>query len=91
MVNNIRLIMQERRDAIHLKPGMLHDFNDKFYKEVFPRLQRQNGFVDAIIIIGADCCTVEVITEWSTEEDAAAYSSDPDRMKMLEVLLDRAA
>ena len=67
--------MYARNVSIHLKPGMLNDFNKTFGQEVLPLLRKQKGFKDEITFFMPDSNDLIAISLWDNKESAEAYNT----------------
>jgi len=58
--------------------------------EILPWLQKQEGFLDLIILAAPDSSEVATLSFWESQRDAQAYnlSGYPEALKILDKLLD---
>jgi len=79
-----------RKVSVRLKPDSLSEFTKLMDREVLPWLQKQDGFLDLIILAGTDSREVATISFWEHQGNAEAYNSYgyPDVLKVLAELLD---
>lgn len=82
--------MFARKVAAQLKPNSLTEFTALMECEILPWLQKQEGFVDLIILVVPGGREVTAISFWDERCDAQRYHSSgyPEVLKSLEKLLD---
>jgi len=79
-----------RKVSVRLKPNSLSQFTNLMDREVLPWLQKQEGFLDLIILAGSDSREVATISFWDHQGNAEAHNSYgyPDVLRVLAELLD---
>lgn len=79
-----------RKVSVRLRPNSLSEFTNLMDREILPWLQKQEGFVDLIILAATDSLEVATISFWEHKGNAEAYNSCgyPDVLKLLGELLD---
>ena len=84
--------MFARKVTARLRLNALKEFTSLMEREVLPWLQKQEGFLDLIILAVPDGGEVTTISFWDHEGDAQAYNSSgyPEVLKILAELLDGA-
>jgi heme-degrading monooxygenase HmoA len=65
--------MYARNVSINLKPGSADQLSQKFEQDILPRLKRQEGFQDAIMLLPEGGKYVIAISLWDGKESAEAY------------------
>ena len=82
--------MFARKVSVRLKPNSLSAFTNLMDREILPWLQKQEGFLDLIILAGTDNQEVATISFWEHKGNAEVYNSCgyPDVLKVLAELLD---
>jgi hypothetical protein len=84
--------MFARKVSVRLKPNSISEFTNLMDREVLPWLQKQEGFLDLIILAGTDSQEVTTISFWDHLGNAEIHNSYgyPDVLKVLAGLLDGA-
>jgi heme-degrading monooxygenase HmoA len=82
--------MFARKVSVRLKPDSLREFASLVECKILPWLQRQEGFLDLIILALPDGSEVATISFWDHEANAQSYNSSgyPEAVQILEKLLD---
>jgi hypothetical protein len=82
--------MFARKVYVRLKPNGLRIFAQLMEREVFPWLQRQQGFLESIVLVASDGVEVQVLSFWDEgtceEYDVADYPAGI--LQTLEAVLD---
>jgi heme-degrading monooxygenase HmoA len=65
--------MYARNVTINLKPDSANRLSQKFEQDILPRLKRQDGFQDAIMLLSEGGKSVIAISLWDGKESAEAY------------------
>ncbi len=79
-----------RKVAVRLRANSLKEFASLMESEILPWLQKQEGFLDLIILAAPDSSEVATLSFWESQRDAQAYnlSGYPEALKILDKLLD---
>jgi hypothetical protein len=79
-----------RKVAARLKPDSLTEFTNLMEREILPWLQRQEGFLDLIILAVPPCREVATISFWDDKVNAQSYHAEgyPEALNVLQNLLD---
>jgi len=82
--------MFARKVAALLKPNSLPEFTHLMECEILPRLRKQEGFLDLVILAVPDRDEVATISFWDRQADAEAYQESvyPEVVEILGKLLD---
>ncbi|HWR34844.1 MAG TPA: antibiotic biosynthesis monooxygenase [Clostridia bacterium] len=59
-----------------IRPDKINDFRTFATKDILPVLKKQNGFVDAMALIGDDSTHILSLTFWKTKADIERYERD---------------
>ena len=68
--------MFARHVTMQLKPSRAREFPVAFEKEIVPLLQKQRGFVDALLLVVPATLESVAISLWESQECAQIYHRD---------------
>ena len=79
-----------RKVSVLLKPNTLSEFVNLIEREILPWLQKQEGFLNLIVLAARDGGEVATISFWDHQANAEAYdtSAYPEVLEILKKLLD---
>ncbi|MFZ0738760.1 MAG: hypothetical protein WBL70_06910 [Candidatus Acidiferrales bacterium] len=82
--------MHSRHVTMPIKKNWVPEFSQVIEKEVIPRLRKQKGFLDELVLLASDKTEVVAISLWENKEFAEIYSREsyPEIVKILNKYID---